>query len=281
MFESLIQTLLIVAALFVYLSLYRQVMARRSETASLGERQLGYPEAIAAVLLVGWFLLNLLAAARIENPVFQVRDLLLTGGLSLMIVTLLTLLLELRGFSVALLGGFSRLGFGRILSTASVLLFSAYPLLLAADGISRRLLGGGTKQQIVEMFTGSETLHQRILIIVLAIAIAPFAEEFVFRFFLYGVLKRYLGRGVGLLVNSLLFGAVHAHLPSLLPLFVLGGCFTLAYEWSGSILVSMTMHALFNFFSLSALAFPEFFAPMKLRESGRGRIRCGNWERID
>jgi membrane protease YdiL (CAAX protease family) len=174
-----------------------------------------------------------------------------------MIVTLLTLLLELRGFSVALLGGFSRLGFGRILSTASVLLFSAYPLLLAADGISRRLLGGGTKQQIVEMFTGSETLHERILIIVLAIAIAPFAEEFVFRFFLYGVLKRYLGRGVGLLVNSLLFGAVHAHLPSLLPLFVLGGCFTLAYEWSGSILVSMTMHALFNFFSLSALAFPD------------------------
>jgi membrane protease YdiL (CAAX protease family) len=46
-------------------------------------------------------------------------------------------------------------------------------------------------------------------------------------------------------------------LPSLLPLFVLGGCFTLAYEWSGSILVSMTMHALFNFFSLSALAFPD------------------------
>lgn len=257
MLESLIQTLLVVAALFVYLSLYRQVMARRSETASLGDRQLGYPEAIAAVMLVGWFLLNLLAATRIDNPVFKIQDLLLTGGISLLIITLLTLLLELRGFSVALLGGFSRLGFGRILSTAAVLLFAAYPLLLAADGISRRLLGGGSKQQIVEMFTGSETLHERILIIVLAIAIAPFAEEFVFRFFLYGVLKRYLGRAVGLFVNSLLFGAVHAHLPSLLPLFVLGGCFTLAYEWSGSILVSMTMHALFNFFSLSALAFPD------------------------
>jgi membrane protease YdiL (CAAX protease family) len=62
---------------------------------------------------------------------------------------------------------------------------------------------------------------------------------------------------MGVLLNSLLFGAVHAHLPSLFPLFVLGGCFTLAYEWSGSILVSMTMHALFNFFSLSALAFPD------------------------
>src|SRR5262249_39631993 len=154
-------------------------------------------------------------------------------------VTILTALLEFRGFSVASLGGFSRLGFGRILSTAAVLLFAAYPLLFAADGLSRRLLGGGSsKQQIVEMFTGSQTLQDRILIIVLAITIAPFAEEFIFRFFLYGVLKRYLGRGLGVLLNSLLFGAVHAHLPSLLPLFVLGGCFTLAYEWSGSILVS-------------------------------------------
>ena len=43
----------------------------------------------------------------------------------------------------------------------------------------------------------------------------------------------------------------------LLPLFVLGACLALAYEWSGSILVSMTMHALFNSLTLTALAFPE------------------------
>jgi len=254
----MLDTLLVIVALYVYLSLYRQVMARRSATASLGERQLGFPEAIAAILIIGWFILNLAAAAHIEHAVFQTRELFATGGLSLLIVTLLTALLEFRGFSVVSLGGFSRLGFGRILSTAAVLLFAAYPLLFAADGLSRRLLGeGSSKQQIVEMFTGSQTLQERILIIVLAITIAPFAEEFIFRFFIYGVLKRYLGRGMGVLLNSLLFGAVHAHLPGLFPLFVLGGCFTLAYEWSGSILVSMTMHALFNFFSLSALAFPD------------------------
>jgi membrane protease YdiL (CAAX protease family) len=57
--------------------------------------------------------------------------------------------------------------------------------------------------------------------------------------------------------NALLFAAVHAHLPSFAPLFVLGICFTIAYEWSGSILVSMTMHALFNALALTALAFPE------------------------
>lgn len=258
MFDSLINSLLVVAGLYVYLSLYRQVVVRQDGAAALGERQLGLPEAFAAALLIGWFALNVVAAAKMEQAAFQTRDLLLTGGFSLTVICILTALLQLRGFSVLSLGGFSRLGFGRIVSTAAVLLFAAYPLLFAADGISRWLLGGGSsKQQIVEMFTGSETLQQRVLIIVLAITIAPLAEEFIFRFFLYGVLKRYLGRGPGLILNAFLFAAVHVHLPSFGPLLVLGGCLTLAYEWSGSILVSMTMHALFNFLSLSALAFPN------------------------
>ena len=258
MFDSLINTLLVLAGLYVYLSLFRQAVVRQNGAASLGQRQFGVPEAVAAVVLIAWFVLNLLAASKVQHAVFHTRDLLATGTFSLAVIILLTILLELRGLNVLSLGGFARLSFGRTVSTAAVLLFAAYPLLFAADGISRSLLGeGSSRQQIVEMFTGSETLQQRILIIVLAITIAPFAEEFIFRFFLYGVLKRYLGRGLGLLVNSLLFAAVHVHLPSLGPLFVLGGCFTLAYEWSGSILVAMTMHALFNFLSLSALAFPN------------------------
>jgi membrane protease YdiL (CAAX protease family) len=98
-----------------------------------------------------------------------------------------------------------------------------------------------------------------VLIIILAVAIAPLVEEFVFRFFLYGVVRRYLGRSVGLAANSLLFAAVHGHVPSAAPLFVLGACFTIAFEWSGSILVPMAMHALFNSLTLTALAFPDLF----------------------
>lgn len=258
MFDSLINTLLVIVGLYVYLSLLRQVAVRPNGAGSLGEKQLGLPEAIAAALLVAWFGLNVVAALKTHQVAFRTGDLLLTGGFSLAVVAILSALLQLRGFSVLSLGGFSRLGFGRIVSTAAVLLFAAYPLLFAADAISRWVLGeGSSRQQIVEMFTSSQTLGQRVLIIVLAIVIAPFAEEFIFRFFLYGVLKRYFGRGLGLISNALLFGAVHVHLPSLGPLFVLGSCFTLAYEWTGSILVSMTMHALFNFISLSALAFPD------------------------
>jgi uncharacterized protein len=254
----LLNTLLVIAGLYVYLSLFRQAAVRQNGAAALGDRQFGMPEAVAAILLVGWFALNVLAASKVQHATFQTHDLLITGAFSLAVIFILAALLQLRGFSVLSLGGFSRLGFGRIVSTAAVLLFAAYPLLFAADAVSRWLLGeGSSKQQIIEMFTGSGTLQQRVLIIVLAITIAPLTEEFIFRFFLYGVLKRYFGRGPGLFLNSLVFAAVHVHLPSLGPLFILGGCFTLAYEWSGSILVSMTMHALFNFLSLSALAFPN------------------------
>jgi membrane protease YdiL (CAAX protease family) len=259
MFDSLINALLVAAGLFVYLSIFRQVAAREANgAASLGERQFGWPEAVAAALLVAWFSLSVFAAVQSQERVFQTRDLIMTGAFSLAVLTLLTSLLQLRGFSVSSLGGFSRLGFGRIVSTAAVLLFAAYPLLFLGDQISQWLLGGGSgRQQIVEMFTGSETLRQRVMIIILAVSIAPMSEEFIFRFFLYGVLKRYLGRVSGLILNALLFAAVHVHLPSFVPLFVLGSCLTLAYEWSGSILVSMTMHALFNFLTLCALAFPN------------------------
>lgn len=257
MFDSLINTLLVLAALYVYISLARQV-AVRGNAAALDEKQLGLPEAFAALCLVGWFGWNLKLSFEHGAVSLTTLDLVANIIFSFATILILSTLLQLRGFSVLSLGGFSRLGFGRIVSTAAVLLFAAYPLLFVADQISHWFLGeGSSRQQIVEMFTGSETLQQRILIIVLAVAIAPMAEEFIFRFFLYGVCKRYLGRNAGLLLNALLFAAVHVHLPSFLPLFILGSCLTLAYEWSGSILVSMTMHALFNFLSLSALAFPN------------------------
>jgi membrane protease YdiL (CAAX protease family) len=42
---------------------------------------------------------------------------------------------------------------------------------------------------------------------------------------------------------------------------VLGSCLAIAYEWSGSILVPMTMHALFNSVTLVGLAFSASSQP--------------------
>jgi membrane protease YdiL (CAAX protease family) len=184
------------------------------------------------------------------------ENLLFTLGVVLFIATFL----RLRGFDLSGLAGFFKISFPRALSTGVILILAAYPLIALTDTVTQRLFGSGSsRQSIVELFNGSRTIEERIMIIVFAVAIAPVAEEFLFRFFLYGVLKRYLGRFFGITFNALLFAAAHTHLPSFAPLFVLGTCFTIAYEWSGSILVAMTMHSLFNSVSLTVLAFPELF----------------------
>src|SRR5436309_12518371 len=186
------------------------------------------------------------------------RDLVANFLLASFIVFVVAAFLKLRGIDIDSLGGFSQTSLKRALSTAVVLLLAATPLIILAEALTQHAFGSGSsRQEIVDLFNSSRTLEQRVMIIVLAVVVAPISEEFIFRFFIYGVLRRYFGIAIGLVINALLFAAAHTHLPSVAPLFVLGSCFTLAYEWSGSILVSMAMHSLFNSIQLILLAFPE------------------------
>ncbi len=251
---------LLLVALYIYGALTRQIAARGAATDFGLGRMFGIPEAVIALGLIALLLLNVVASfsgrALEINTKILFENLLFTVGIVLFIAAFLIF----RGFDLNSLAGFSKISLLRAVSTGIVLLLAAYPLIALADTITRSFLdGNNSKQSIVELFNTSQTLEQRIVIIVFAVAIAPVSEEFMFRFFLYGALKRYFGRFFGVIFNALLFGAVHTHLPSFAPLFVLGICFTIAYEWSGSILVSMTMHSIFNALSLTLLAFPELF----------------------
>jgi membrane protease YdiL (CAAX protease family) len=249
-----------IAALCVYASLIYQI-SNRMGVASEGDastRPFGLPEAVLASVLIFFFLLTITSTVPDPALQFNPRNLLANFLLSAFVLLVIITLLQFRGYDVAALAGFSRISFFRTLGTGAILLFFAYPLIGVSEAINQRFLGGGSsKQSIVQFFSASGTLKERILIIVFAVAIAPIVEEFVFRFFIFGVLKRYVGCLLGVVLSSLLFAAAHAHLPSFVPLFVLGSCFAIAYEWSGSILVSMTMHSLFNSLTLTALAFPE------------------------
>jgi len=254
--------LLFLAGCFVYTALVRQISARpevRTDAAGvISDRTFGIPEAVLAIILISFMLLNVVVSVRSPSTPLSSRDLAANLVLTVVVLLILVGFLELRRLSVDRLAGLSKYGITRAITTGAALLLAAYPLISVADAITHRLAGSGSsKQSIVELFNGSHTMGQRVMIIILAVAIAPISEEFVFRFFLYGVLRRYVGRFGGLIFTALLFAAVHAHLPSFAPLFVLAVCFTLAYEWSGSILVNMTMHSLFNALSLFFLAFPQ------------------------
>jgi uncharacterized protein len=257
---NLLFLLFLLGGVYVYTALIRQIAARAPAGAEqpAPDKTFGLPEAVVALLLISFLALPVLASASAPPTPLNSRDLAANLVLAIVVLLILVGFLELRRLNVDRLAGLSKYGIGRAIVTGALLLLAAYPLISAADAMVRRFAGSGSsKQNIIELFNGSRTMDQRVMIIVLAVAVAPITEEFVFRFFLYGVLRRYIGRFGALIFTALLFAAVHAHLPSFAPLFVLGACFTLAYEWSGSILVSMTMHSLFNSLSLIILAFPQ------------------------
>ena len=255
---AVIPALFLAGGVYIYVALVRQISVRVVEPSAEPVREFGWPEATLATFLVSLFLYGLVASASHDVRTIKTHDLLANALFSIGLFLFLAAFLRLRRFDLNSLGGFSKIGFGRSVVTGGILLLAAYPLVILAEVVTQRFSRGTLeKQSIIELFNASNTLEQRVLIIILAVTIAPLAEEFFFRFFLYGVMKRYFGRGVGVVASSLLFAAVHAHLPSFAPLFVLGLCFAIAYEWSGSLLVSMTMHALFNALALTALAFPE------------------------
>ena len=258
--SAVINAFFLVAGVYIYVSLVRQISSRVAEPDAPFLRKFEWPEAVVAFLLALLFLYLFAVTGSSAHKVTRVenRHLIESALFPISLLLLVAGFLRLRRFDLDVLGGFSKIGFFRTAVTAGILMLAAYPLILLADVITQHLLQKPPeKQAIVEIFNASSTLQQRILIIVLAVSVAPLAEEFIFRFFLYGVLKRYLGRAVGVIASALLFAAVHAHAPSFAPLFVLGSCFAIAYEWSGSILVPMTMHAFFNALNLTALAYPE------------------------
>ena len=162
--------------------------------------------------------------------------------------------LWMRGLKPGSVFGVDRMPVGRSLLLGVALLISALPMVFAVDYVATILLKANTvtdQQEVIQIFENASTGAQRIPIILLAVVIAPVAEELAFRGYLYGVIKRYFGAVPALVLSGILFALIHANLPSYFPLLVLASVFALAYELSGSLLVPMTMHALFNAFQLT------------------------------
>ena len=110
-------------------------------------------------------------------------------------------------------------------------------------------------QDVVQFLQDAESPRDRLAVMVMAIVIAPVAEEVIFRGYLYPVGKRYFGPFLSLAATSLLFAALHGHAASVPALVALAACLALAYEKSGSLLVPMLMHAVFNAVSVAAIMF--------------------------
>ncbi len=159
-----------------------------------------------------------------------------------------------RGISVPVIFGLKRVGLFRALGIAAGLVLLLLPLFMLVTTIAYQFLDGHAEpQELVKVYQqAAKTGKTQILwqVLVAAVVIAPITEEFLFRGYFYGVLKRVAGPLPAAFGISLLFGAVHNNALGMPGLTLLALALTLAYEWSGSILVSIFMHAWFNATSL-------------------------------
>ena len=86
----------------------------------------------------------------------------------------------------------------------------------------------------------------QISLILLAIVTAPIIEELVFRGIVIPAVARRFSVLFAVCLVSFAFAVIHFHAAALIPLFIIAVAFSCAYLYSGSILVPIVMHMLFN-----------------------------------
>lgn len=101
-------------------------------------------------------------------------------------------------------------------------------------------------QPAVQALQGTTTWMESAAIAVVAIGLAPVAEEILFRGILYPTIKRMGHPHLAFWGNSVLFAAIHINLPTFFPLLLLALVLTWLYEKTGNLLAPITTHILFN-----------------------------------
>ncbi|MDQ2658969.1 MAG: hypothetical protein M3Y03_00955, partial [Verrucomicrobiota bacterium] len=156
-------TLFLLGSIYIYLWLAKQIAARRDEFSTETRVDFGLPDVVLALVLATLFALNAATSAQSGKVVLHTNDLIANALISAGLFLFVAAFLKLRGRDVGLLAGFSKLSFSRTLTTGFVLLFAAYPLIFVADLVTQRVLGrSSSKQGIVELFSDSQTLKQRV-----------------------------------------------------------------------------------------------------------------------
>jgi uncharacterized protein len=117
---------------------------------------------------------------------------------------------------------------------------------LFVAGIQYALLHLKTEQLPVQLLARAHDPSLIAGFALLAIVVAPFAEEFVFRGFVFNALRRYLPVPFAMVLSAALFGLAHADMSAFAPLWAGGIVLAWVYWRSGSLTCSMISHATFN-----------------------------------
>jgi uncharacterized protein len=183
-------------------------------------------------------------------PALKVEQI-LPGALSMAVFPIgVVIFFVARNVSIIEVFGLRKVSLPKSLACAIGFLAALLPALFLVSIFTTRMLGNDAQlQPLVNLY--QEGVRQRdwnvIWTTVLAAGIiAPIGEEVLFRGYIYPAMKRVLGAIPSALITSLLFAAIHNNAAGLPTLTILAVALTVAYERTGSLLVPMAMHALFN-----------------------------------
>ncbi len=216
----------------------------------------GGADVYLSILLVAWFGYLTYQGFTAEDVEVGKADLILGALLFAVLVGAVLFTLIARQKLPAQVFGLSRLATWKSILLGATFLLAGYPAILLLSLITLRIAGGEMEpQEVVSLFLQENDPFTRIGVILMAVVVAPIAEEILFRGYIYGVMRKYAGIWPAALFSSALFAVIHVHIPTLGVLFFLALIFVLAYEATGSLLVPMTMHALFNAFQLIVMQY--------------------------
>lgn len=103
------------------------------------------------------------------------------------------------------------------------------------------------QHEALEVITESPSVALQVLMVALAVLVAPLVEELMFRGLFQSMIRSYLGRPwVAIAITSALFATIHTNQEHWPALFILALGLGYSYEKSGSLLRPIFMHAMFN-----------------------------------
>jgi len=208
------------------------------------------PDLVLAIAFIAWVILNIVGGIGQPDHDVTQKEIVRGAATFLAMVALLMMFMGVRGINPVRQFGVTRINPFLCIALGAGLVIAAHPLILMTEGLTDLAMHGHAQpQNVVEFFLNASQksdFKAVAVMLVLAVIVAPIAEETIFRGYLYAVLKRYIGGIWAGVIGAGLFAAMHMNLAALPALFVLALCLTLAYEATGSLLVNICMHSFFN-----------------------------------
>lgn len=156
----------------------------------------------------------------------------------------------------------TNLTLGQSFKKAVPLFLMFLPVIWIATLLWSNVLSGLEAAGVIEEFAPQElvTLFQSggdevaiVILVLMAIIVAPLIEEIVFRGCIYRFLKSQTSLLGAQIISGMVFASLHANVLSFVPLVIVGILLAHIYEKTGSLTVAIWFHAFFNTFSLMML----------------------------